>query len=124
VVFVVGPLAVAAGVGCSRGQADPAETTAFCVQFPQRDAAVALRLPSDSALKGSDPATVKTMMEFASAGIVEHAPSEIKPSVGAYVAALRAWQPGHDPMADPVIVASVGQINAWLIANCPPVGSR
>lgn len=115
----VGSLVVAAA--CANAN-DRAEVTAFCVQFPQRDAGVALRLPSDPQL-GGDPATVKAMMQFSADGPERHAPVAIKDQVARYVRALREYQPGHDPMSDPALASAVQDINAWLVDHCPPPAS-
>lgn len=112
----------AAAAACAGGGGGKAEAADFCVKFPQRDAAVALRLPSDDTLRGADPATVKSLMTFAAAGVDDRAPVAIKSPVGTYVTALRAWAPGQDPMGDPKVAAAVGQINEWLRDNCAAAG--
>ena len=124
-IALVGILAVA---GCTAAE-DPVDdasapavgTTAavtFCVHFPQRDAALLFAVPDDPTLAG-DPAVIDQLLEIGASGLAESAPDPVRPAVDTYVAALRGYEPGDDPLADPATRSAVEQITTWLRANCP-----
>lgn len=119
-----------AGAACGGGEPEASTATsgsadveAFCVQFPQRDAGVALRLPADPQFAGN-PAAARELMRFAADGPDKHAPAPVRDAVTTYVAALRTYEPGRDPLADPAVGSAVAAINRWLRANCSPPTTR
>lgn len=124
-VALAGLLVVA---GCTAAE-DPAEpvsapavdttTITFCVHFPQRDAGRLFTIPDDPGLAG-DPSAIDQVLEIGASGLTESAPDSVRPAVDTYVAALRGYELGDDPMADPSTRSAVEQINGWLRANCAP----
>lgn len=119
-------LALVATISCTASEDDadssaPSSTSPpeLCVRFPARDATVMLEAPEDPRL-AEDPEFTDSLLEVGAKGLDEGAPAAIKAQVDTYVAALRDYQPGVDPMDDPKTAAAVADINAWLQANCGP----
>jgi len=119
----VGPAALLLGLaGCGGPAEEPADETVaklFCLDFPERDAGVALDLVDDPTVGGSAD-VVASLMDLTASSVASNVPAGLEEPVETYVAALEAYDGSQDPRRDPSVRAAVDEINAWLVAHCPP----